>query len=77
MIPIDKYNKDFDMFLLGNLGTKNKLNQQLENTENLIVLIVHSEELFNWQHPKEITDSIKRKWNNIGNVMPFDVYMKK
>lgn len=77
MIPIERYNKDFDMLLLGNLGGENQLAQELENAENLILLIARSEELLNWQHPKEITDPIIENWTNIGNVTRFYAYIKK
>lgn len=77
MISIDRYNKDFDMFLLGNLGRKNQLSKELENEENLVVLIAYSEELLNWQHPKDITDLIVENWTNIGNVTRFYAYVKK
>lgn len=76
MIPIDRYNKDFDMFLLGNLGGENQLSQELENEENLVVLIVYSEELLNWQHPKEITTPIIENWTKVGNVTRFYAYIK-
>jgi len=74
MIPIDRYNKDFDMFLLGNLGGENQLIEELENTEDLILLIATSEELLNWQHPKNITDTIIENWKNIGTIMRFNIY---
>lgn len=77
MIPIDRYNKDFDMFLLGNLGDKNQLSQELENEENLVVLIAYSEDLLNWQHPKDITDPIIENWTNVGKVTRFYAYIKQ
>jgi len=78
MIPVDKYNKDFDMFLLGNLGQENIKVQvkTIEQEENLMVLIPYSEDLLNWQHPKDITDSIIERWENIEQIGRFFVYIK-
>lgn len=76
MIPIDRYNKDFDMLLKGNLGAKNELDKYLENNENVIVLINSNEEYLNWQHPKELTDRIIESWEQIGSIIRFYVYSK-
>lgn len=76
MIPIDRYNKDFDMLLLGNLGAENELDKYLENNEDIIVLISSNEEYLSWQHPKELTDRIIENWQQIGSIIRFYVYSK-
>ena len=79
MIPIDRYNKDFDMFLLGNLGAKDVNSQisRLEAEDDIMVLIALDEKLFNWQHPKDITDCIEENWKNIGQIYMFNAYVKE
>ena len=41
MIPLDRYNKDFDMFLKGNLGEDSEEGQieRIKNMKNAVILI--------------------------------------
>lgn len=79
MIPIDKYNKDYDMFLKGNLGVKDfkTIIENLEQEENIIVLVTTEREDENWQSPTEVTDYIRKNWKNIGTVHMYNAYVNK
>lgn len=79
MIPLNKYNKDFDMFLKGNLGSKAEEGQiqkiqYMEN--NTKILIKNDKYRRNWQNPNKITDYIKENLEKIGEIEYFDIYVK-
>lgn len=75
MIPLDRYNKDFDMFLKGNIGVKDYI-QYLNSFNNTKFLIMHDEERLNWQTPEEIIDYIRNNYKYIESIDGFDVYQK-
>ena len=79
MIPIDKYNKNYDMFLKGNLGKKGEKGQieNLQNEENVIVLIINSNYNRNWQNPERVRQYIIDNWNKKGEIEQFDIYEKE
>lgn len=79
MIPINIYNKDYDMFLKGNLGSKGEKGQieKLENTTNTVVLIMNENYRRNWQNPEEVRAYIIDNWTKIGEIQNFDIYEKK
>ena len=56
MIPMDKYNKDFDMFLKGNLGAKGEQGQieKIKEIENAVILIKNEKIPLNWQDRKSV-----------------------
>lgn len=79
MIPLNKYNKDFDMFLKGNLGSKAEEGQiqkiqYMEN--NTKILIKNDKYRRNWQNPNKVTDYIKENLEKIGEIEYFDIYIK-
>ena len=78
MIPIDRYNKNYDMFLKGNIGTKSELEyiEELEKEENIIVIIVREEWRRNWQLPTEVVNHIIDNWEKTEELLHFDVYEK-
>ena len=77
MIALNKYNKNFDMFLKGNLGSKGefgqieKINQLEKGTK---ILIKNDQYKLNWQTPLEVISYIKNNFNKIGEVNIFDIY---
>ena len=79
MIPLDRYNKDFDMFLKGNLGSKGEQGQ-IDKIKNMNVhakiLIKNDNYARNWQNPNEVTNYIKNNLNKIGQIEYFDIYEK-
>ena len=79
MIPLDKYNKDYDMFLKGNLGEKGESGQieNLQNEENIIVLIMNDNYNRNWQNPEQVRKYIVDNWKQKGEIEQFDIYEKE
>ncbi len=78
MIPIDKYNKDYDMFLKGNLGAKGEKGQidKLKNENNAFILILNDNYSRNWQNPEKVRKYIIDNWSKIDTVGNFDVYTR-
>lgn len=76
MIPLDKYNKDFDMFLKGNLGSASEEGQieKIKNMENVVILIKNDKMTLNWQTPTSVIEYIRNNLKKIGTVSFFDVY---
>lgn len=79
MIPLDKYNKDFDMFLKGNLGSASEEGQieKIKNMENALILIKNDKMALNWQTPTKVIEYVKTNLKKIGTVSFFDVYITK
>ena len=79
MIPIDKYNKNYDLFLKGNLGAKGEKGQieNLEKEENIVVLIMNDNNKRNWQNPEQVRKYIKDNWVKKGEIEQFYIYEKE
>jgi len=79
MIPLDKYNKDFDMFLKGNLGAKGEKGQieKIKEMKNTILLIKNEKIPLNWQTPKEVIEYVKNNLEKIGTINFFDIYVSE
>ena len=78
MIPINRYNKNFDMFNKGNLGSKGEEGQiqYIENLNNVEILIRKDGLSLNWQSPTKVRDYIKQNLEKIGEIEIFDIYKK-
>lgn len=76
MIPLDIYNKDFDMFLKGNLGKASEEGQveKIKNMKDTIILIKNDNTALNWQMPKEVINYVKNNLQKIGEISFFDIY---
>ena len=79
MIPLHRYNKNYDMFLIGNLGEKGSqvIIDDLKKKKNANILIQKEEKLMNWQTPKEVIEYIKDNYVKDGEVEIFDIYRKE
>ena len=77
MIPLDRYNKDYDMFLKGNLGSASEEGQidKIKNMENTVILVKNDTMALNWQTPTKVIDYVKTNLEKIGTVSFFDVYI--
>lgn len=75
MIPIDRYTKDFDMLLVGNLGTQS-IEELLSVNENAIYLIAHDEDMLGYQAYFDLIHYIKENYVKIGEVSNLDAYQK-
>lgn len=80
MIPIDHYNKDYDLFLKGNLGSKGEegqIEKLKQKDENTIVLIINENYGRNWQNPEKVRNYIVNNWTKIGEIYQFDIYERE
>lgn len=77
-IPLDKYNKNYDMFDVGNFGENGNQGviEDIASKDNLVLLIRNSKYAKNWQHPFEITDYVIKNYDMVGNIGIFDIYEK-
>ena len=77
MISLDRYNKDYDMFLKGNLGSASEEGQidKIKNMENTVILVKNDTMALNWQTPTKVIDYVKTNLEKIGTVSFFDVYI--
>ena len=77
-IPINQYNKNYDMFNKGNLGSKGEVGiiEDLKNKTNIQILILQDNYIRNWQTPLKVIDYVKNDLNKIGSVGIFDIYEK-
>ena len=79
MLPIDIYNKDYDMFLKGNLGKlgeQGQIEKIINSKENEIYLIKNELYSRNWQNPELVRTYIINNLENIGQIGVFDIYTK-
>ena len=76
MIPIDRYNKNYDMFLNGNLGSNGEDGQieNLKNMPNKMVLIMNSKYIRNWQNPEKVRKYVMNEMIKKGEIGIFDIY---
>lgn len=79
MIPLNRYNKNYDMFNSGNLGKngiENVIND-LDKKENAKILIVNDNVGLNWQTPIDVINYIKNNYQKIDEIEYFDVYIRQ
>lgn len=76
MIPLDRYNKDYDMFNKGNLGFKGeeRIIQEISNCKDTKYLILQDKFTKNWQTPLDILEYVKENKTKIGEIEIFDIY---
>lgn len=78
-IPQEKYTKDYDMFLKGNIG-KDGVQGIIErikeetNCKNTIYLIKKEEFGLNWQTPTKVLEYIKENLEKTGEISIYDEY---
>lgn len=72
-IPLDIYEKNWDMLLVGNIGSNNI--KTLLNADSKCVYLVHKDSsVLNEQNYFELIDFIKMNYTKVGEVLNFDVY---
>ena len=76
MIPIDRYNKDFDMFNKGNFGAngEKRIIQNILESKGTKFLILNDKYSKNWQTPLDIIDFVKINKTKTGKIKIFDIY---
>ena len=75
-IPLDIYYKDYDMFLIGNIGSKGEEGQieKLQKDTNKIVIIKSDGVSLNWQNPNKVRGYIKQNMDYKYSILYFDIY---
>lgn len=77
MIPLDKYNKYYDMFLLGNIGKdgeEGQIEKIKQRGKDTIYIIRMKEIPQNWQTPQRVIEYIRENLNFIGTVDAYEIY---
>lgn len=77
MIPINNYNKDYDMFLKGNIGKdgqEGQIQKIKQKETNEIILIRKKNLQSNWQTPTEVVNYVRENLEFMGEVSIYEVY---
>lgn len=77
MIPLDKYNKDYDMFLKGNIGKdgeEGQIEKIKQRDESTLYLIRKENKRSNWQTPMSVVKYIRNNLEKIDDIEIYDVY---
>lgn len=77
MIPLDKYNKDYDMFLKGNIGKdgeEGQIEKIKQRDESTLYLIRKENKRSNWQTPMSVVRYIRNNLEKIDDIEIYDVY---
>ena len=76
MIPINKYNKNYDMLLKGNLGKNGEKNikEEIKDSRDIRYLVLQDRFNRNWQTPLDVIEYVKTNKNKIGEIEIFDIY---
>ena len=76
MIPIDRYNKNYDLFLIGNLGKDGEEGQikNIKKDTEKVYLIMNDKNRRNWQNPERVRKYIIKNKQKIDEIGVFDVY---
>ena len=77
MIPINNYNKDYDMFLKGNIGKdgqEGQIQKIKQKETNGIILIRKRNLKSNWQTPTEVVNYVRENLEFMGEVSIYEVY---
>ena len=78
-IPIDSYDKNYDLPLVGNIGKDGEdgLIKEIENSHNTMYLILDDEYSQNWQALNKTINYIKENCEEKGKIAFYKVYYKK
>ena len=77
MIPLNKYNKDYDMFLKGNIGKDGEQGQieKIQNrNDNELYLIRNSKLRSNWQTPLNVVNYVRNNLEKIGEISIYEIF---
>lgn len=78
-IPIDSYDKNYDLPQIGNIGKDGEdgLIKEIENSHNTMYLILDDEYSQNWQALNKTINYIKENCEEKGKIAFYKVYYKK
>lgn len=77
MIPINKYNKDYDMFLKGNIGKdgeQGQIEKIKQKDENTMYMIRNEKISTNWQTPLDVIKYIRENLEKVEEIEIYEVY---
>lgn len=77
MIPLNKYNKNYDMFLKGNIGKDGEdgqIEKIKEKSKNDLYLIRKKDLRLNWQTPKNVINYIRENLEKVEDISIYEVY---
>ena len=76
IIPINICNKNYDMFLVGNLGKDGEdgIIKEISSMKDVKLLIIKDGYNRNWQNPEKVREYIKSNLNKTGDILLFDIY---
>ena len=80
MIPIDKYNKNYDLFLKGNLGKDGEdgvISDIQKKSKDVIYLISKPDKNLNWQTPIKVIEYARENLERTGEISSYDIYENK
>lgn len=75
-IPINKYTKDIDMLLIGNIGGKSVMDFDIDY-ENSKFMIKSDITQLNWQFDKKWYDTFNTQFKKTGEEYGFDIFEKE
>ena len=76
-IPINQYDKNYDMFLIGNLGKDGQegIIQEIEQKNEDIIYLIKKDNLrLNWQTPLKVINYVKDNLDKVDEISIYDVY---
>jgi hypothetical protein len=74
-IPLNTYEKNWDMLLVGNVGT-NSVSDLLESSEKCLYLVYKHNEVLGAQNHFEVIEYIENNYAKVGEILSFDIYEK-
>lgn len=74
-IPLNQYEKNWDMLLVGNLGS-NTVSDLLKVDGKCVYLVYQDTDSLSMQNHFELINYIKQNYKKVGEVLYFDVYEK-
>ena len=77
-IVLNRYKKNYDMLLIGNIGENGveKIINEIKDSHNVYYFVKNPQYALNWQFPKDIVDYIRNNLKYHETVSVFDVYYK-
>ena len=77
-IVLNKYKKNYDMLLIGNIGENGveKIINEIKDSHNVYYFVKNPQYALNWQLPENIVDYIRNNLKYHETVSVFDVYYK-
>lgn len=77
-IVLNRYKKNYDMLLIGNIGENGveKIINEIKDSHNVCYFVKNPQYALNWQLPEDIVDYIRNNLKYHETVSVFDVYYK-